>query len=138
MVGSFVYTIFNQILWRAIMDRETGRLLCLIAIAFAAVTNQAAIFFPATVADLINDINIANGNNQDDIIDLSGQTFTLTLFNNNDNFEGFNGLPSILSDSGHSLTIQNGIIERNPAATGFRLIRIAPLATLFLTSLTLR
>lgn len=107
------------------------------AVFLAAPGPQAAVFHPATVADLIADINTANTNNRNDTIDLSGLTFTLETVDNDDDNEGFNGLPSILPDTAHSLTIRNGTIERDPDATGFRLIRVAPGATLSLEHLTL-
>ena len=94
-------------------------------------SSYAAIFFPSTVTDLINDINIANSNNSDDIIDLGGHTFILTAINNIT--DGNNGLPSILSDGGHNLLITNGTIERDPTALGFRFIRVDTLANLSIT-----
>lgn len=98
-----------------------------------ALNVNAANFFPLTVADLINDINTANTNSQDDIIDLGGNTFTLTAVDNGDN-----GLPVLVPDSGHSLLIQNGTIERDLAAANFRLFEIADFARINFADVTLR
>lgn len=101
---------------------------------------NAAIFTPTTVANLINDINIANANNSDDVIDLQGHTFILNTINNVS--DGNNGLPSILSDNGHSLLITRGTIERdptdsNPLTGSFRFFRVETGAHLILTDLSL-
>ena len=91
-------------------------------------------FYPTTVTKLIQDINTANTNNQDDTIFLGNREFILTQPNNDDNMEGYNGLPSIQPDNGHSLTIKEGKILRDGSVTtpGFRLIRVAPQAQLLL------
>src|SRR5580704_4798762 len=78
---------------------------------------QAAEFFPLTVSDLKADINTANANGENDAIILKGQEFILSAVDNDDNLEGLNGLPSILPDSGHNLTIINGSIIRDGAAS---------------------
>lgn len=72
----------------------------------------AANFPVVDAAGLISAINTANTNNQNDVIDLQGNTITLSVVDNNTS--GPNGLPAILSDSSHALTIENGVILRNP------------------------
>ena len=62
-------------------------------------------------------------------IDLGFNGFSLNTTNYaNDLTDGRNGLPSILSDSGNSLTIQNGSIVRNSvsSADNFRLLHMSP------------
>ena len=96
---------------------------------------HAANFSPSDVADLIAAINTANGNGEDDVIDLGGNTFTLTAIDNTS--IGDNGLPSI-TESGHTLTIQNGTIERDTGAVDtFRIFRVAVSGTLELVETTL-
>jgi len=93
----------------------------------------AATFTPANVAQLIADINTANANGADDVIDLGGLSLTLTVANN-----GSNGLPVLTSDGGHTLTIQNGTIERDAMAPAFRILEVAADASVTLTSMTIR
>jgi len=86
----------------------------------------AANYTPATVADLIADITAANASSENDVIDLGGQTFTLTTVNNIT--DGNNGLPSILSSAtAGELTIQNGTIKRSTAGgtPNFRILEVA-------------
>lgn len=82
----------------------------LIGLSLSGASN-AANFPVSDAAGLIAAINTANSNAQDDVIDLQGNTITLSVVDNNVN--GPNGLPAILSDSSHTLLIQNGIIARN-------------------------
>jgi uncharacterized repeat protein (TIGR01451 family) len=91
-----------------------------------------------SVAELIAAIDTANTNGEDDVIDLGGNTFTLTVRHNTD--FGYNGLPGILSDSGHSLSIENGVIERSSAGgtPSFRLLHISTGGDLTLRNVTLR
>ncbi|MGE3273051.1 MAG: right-handed parallel beta-helix repeat-containing protein, partial [Chloroflexota bacterium] len=85
---------------------------------------------------MIAAITTANANGQDDVIDLGGQTFTLTAVNNTTN--GSNGLPVLLADGGHTLTISNGTIERQGAAPAFRLVHIGSGAHVTFDQVTLR
>jgi uncharacterized repeat protein (TIGR01451 family) len=96
----------------------------------------AATFAPTDVAGLVAAINAANANEESDTIDLGGQTFMLTAVNNTLN--GPNGLPAVLPDGGSTLTIQNGTIERSPAAPSFRLLHVGLGATLALATTTLQ
>ncbi len=96
----------------------------------------AATFTPADNAALVAAINAANTNGQSDTIDLGGGTFTLTTVDNI--LDGPNGLPGILADGGSTLTIQNGTIERDPAAPSFRLLHVGAGSTLTLETATLR
>lgn len=82
----------------------------------------AANFYPASVSDLKSAINSANSNAQNDVIDLGGNTFTLTSIDNVS--FGNNGLPLLLADSGFDVTIQNGIIERDVSAPAFRILQV--------------
>jgi hypothetical protein len=113
----------------------------MLCVAFVSVLVQAANFNPTTVAGLISDINTANGNAEADVIDLGGLNFSLNITNYaNDLTDGRNGLPSILSDGGNSLTIQNGSIVRNSIsdAEDFRLLHASIGANLFLDNVTLQ
>lgn len=69
---------------------------------------QAATFEPADVDDLIDAVNTANSNGQADIIELNGQTFTLTAIHS-----GEDGLPRITSN----ITIRNGTIARDTSVS---------------------
>jgi hypothetical protein len=82
----------------------------------SAASALAATFTPATVAELIADILTANTNNQDDVIDLGHNTFTLVAA-----YSGVNGLPPIEADSGHTLLIENGTLQ---AAVAVRLLMV--------------
>lgn len=103
--------------------------------ASVSLVSHAALFYPGSVAMLISAINTANSNNQDDVIDLRFKTITLLVPDN-----GQTGLPIILSDSNHSLTIKNGNIQRrNTGRTAnFRLIDLGDNATLNLERVTLQ
>jgi len=110
---------------------------CLAALTCLAASknSQAACVTDATT--LINEINIANTNNQDDVIDLCGSTIALnttqdTSFSNT-------GLPAILSDNLHSLTVENGTILRSTAliTPHFRLFLVSSGANLTLAQITL-
>ena len=81
----------------------------------------SALFTPVTVANLIADMNTAQTNGQDDIIDLGGATFTLNAFDNTFSGLGPNALPAI-TEVGFSLTIRNGVLQRDPAASRFRIL----------------
>lgn len=80
--------------------------ICLLAILFGTQTTYAASFNVSTAAELIDAINTANSNNADDVITLVAD-ITLTAVDNT-TVDGPNGLPVIVSDSGHSLTINGG------------------------------
>jgi hypothetical protein len=105
-------------------------------VALAASVSSS--FAPATVSELIAAITQANSNNADDVIDLGGQTFTLTVVNNNTSTEA-NGLPIIDSDNGHKLLIQNGRIERSTAGgtPNFRIFESKSGATVTISRLTI-
>src|SRR5437870_5214215 len=77
------------------------------------------------VAGLISAINTANGNNQDDTINLaSNGDYVLSAANN-----GENGLPVIGIDNGHNLTINgNGATIRRSTAAGTPEFRIFEMA----------
>ena len=98
-----------------------------------------ATFNPASVGDLIADINTANASTQDDTIDLGGGTFTLTAVDNTT--DGDNGLPSIVDmATAGTLTITNGTIERSTAGgtPDFRILRVGSGADLTLDGVTVQ
>lgn len=103
----------------------------------AAAVHPLAAFTPTTAVQLIDAINMANSNNADDVIDLGGQTFTLTAIGSTT--LGANGLPVIQSDNGHKLVIENGRVERSTAdgTAQFRLFYISPGANLTLNRVTI-
>jgi hypothetical protein len=89
------------------------------------------------VSCLIDAINTANANGQENTIRLAAGTYTLTAVDNNT--RGPNGLPSITS----TLTIRGAgaettIIERQIQSSPFRLVHVEPTGTLTLRGLTLR
>ncbi len=99
--------------------------------------------FPHTVAagdtaDLIFSIACANSTPDDDVIELTNSTYTLTAVNNNDAVGG-NGLPTIVNAG--TLTIHgNGAIIQRSTAGGtpeFRLFYISANANLTLTQMRL-
>ncbi|MBK8067591.1 MAG: DUF11 domain-containing protein [Rhodanobacteraceae bacterium] len=95
----------------------------------------AAISFPYTLPDnlpatLTQAIECANANGTADIINLNGQTVTLT--SSFADYTGATGLPQVTTD----LTLRNGTITRS-GASEFRLLSASTAATLRLTDLTL-
>ena len=87
---------------------------------------QAAVFnIPAgDVEALIAAINTANGNNEDDTINLAAGTYTLQVVNNDT--DGPNGLPSIRS----GITVKGAgeertSITRDAGAPPFRIVHVA-------------
>jgi hypothetical protein len=102
---------------------------------------QAAVFHTAAgdVAALIAAINAANGNGEENTINLEAGTYTLTVVDNTT--EGPNGLPSITGALPLTLTgagAESTIIERGSGAPSFRLLHVASTGTLLLEGLTLR
>jgi autotransporter family porin len=129
----FLVTVFFTIL--VPFDRDS--------LSAQAQQSQAcsAISFPYTlsgstnterVANLNVAIDCANANSTADLIDLDGQSLTLTA--PIANWGGETGLKAIQS----GLTIRNGEIIRDPNADGFRILAIASLAEVYLENLTLR
>jgi hypothetical protein len=105
--------------------------LSLLSPAQAAVFNVAA----GDVAGLISAINTANGNNEDDTINLAAGTYTLTAVNNDT--DGSNGLPSITT----ALTIHgagaNGtVLAKVASAPAFRIVHVAATGIVTLEGLT--
>ena len=113
------------------MDRPARSILvALFLLGSLAVLPQppsaAANYNPTTVSELVTDMTAANATPDDDVIDLGGQTFTLTVTNNV--ADGNNGLPSIPSSAtAGELTLQNGAIQRSSAGgtPAFRILEIA-------------
>src|SRR5258706_14788232 len=101
---------------------------------------QADVFFPTTTAELIAAINQAKPNQENDLIDLGGNTFILSVADNSDPVFGPNGLPQIKQDVGLfgtlDLTIQNGVIERDNSMPNLQLrhFQVLPGAILFLNN----
>jgi predicted outer membrane repeat protein len=91
----------------------------------------AASFSPVDNAGLISDITTAQSNSENDVIDLGGKNFILT--EGVASFMGAldTGLP-VISETGFSLTIMNGTLEREMSATDFRILGIAATGTLVL------
>ena len=89
------------------------------------------------VTGLINAINTANANGEDDTINLEPLgTYTLTAVNNTDT--GFpNGLPILRTDGGHTLTFtgNRSTIARGSSAPGFRIFQLASGANVTMTGL---
>lgn len=101
----------------------------------AVPTSDAANFSPATVNELIANINTANTNGEDDVINLGGNTFDLTAIDNTTG--GDNGLPPIF-ENGFTLTISNGTIRRDASASDtFRILRVGPNGSLKLSFTTI-
>jgi hypothetical protein len=102
---------------------------------------QAAVFdiAPGDVTALIAAINAANGNGEENTINLAAGTYTLTAVDNDT--DGPNGLPSITSALPLTLRgvgAESTIIERGSSAPSFRLLHVAASGTLLLEGLTLR
>jgi len=101
-------------------------------------TLSAKHFFPCSPEELEVAIIQANVNCEDDVIDLQCNQFDLTASDNSTPTNGSNGLPVIGPDSGHKLTIKNGVISRSTAgAPEFRFFEIAAGAVLILEKVTL-
>lgn len=116
--------VFTCILFAPVLERPV----------YAAVFNIAS----SDVAGLINAINTANSNGQENTINMAAGTYTLVAVDNNT--DGPNGLPSITSN----ITINGAganttIIERASTSTPpFRIIHVAATGTLTLDKLTIR
>jgi Ca2+-binding RTX toxin-like protein len=100
---------------------------------------HAAVFTcpAADVGCLIAAINMANGNGQDDTIQLQAATYSLTAEDNGT--DGPNGLPSITSPitiigAGANTTV----IERDVSAPDFRIVHVAAGGILTLEALAIR
>jgi hypothetical protein len=98
---------------------------------------QAAVFSIAAgdVTALINAINTANGNNEEDTINLAAGTYTLTAVDNDT--DGPNGLPSITS----TITIRGTganrtVLTRADTAPELRILQVAATGVLTLDGLT--
>ena len=104
----------------------------LIMIASAATRSQAADFYPATTADLINAVKVAEANGQDDVIYLLPYgVYKLTSTDN-----GENGFPKITTKI---RVVGNGaVIERDASAPTFRFFELSSPGNLTLENLTLR
>jgi len=117
---------------------------------------NAAIFNPTTTLELIDTINTANTNTENDAINLvPGMVYTITGMEPGVPFVGVagnNGLPIILSDGGNTITINGNraTIRRSPAlftdpddpcsgaGLEFRIFELDTGAELILNYLTLR
>ncbi|HEU4324766.1 MAG TPA: choice-of-anchor D domain-containing protein [Roseiflexaceae bacterium] len=92
-------------------------------------------------ASLIAAITTANANGQDDTITLGACTYLLNSVNNN-NGNGDNGLPLVLSDGLSDLTIDGAgpatVIGRAGGAPAFRLFEVGGEAALTLQDVTVR
>jgi len=101
-------------------------------------TGKLQVFTAGNDADLITAINNANGNNEADTINLTGD---ITLTGVDNNTDGLNGLPSIAADGGNKLTIDGMgfTIARDAGAMtpNFRILHIAGGAELDLNNTTL-
>jgi LPXTG-site transpeptidase (sortase) family protein len=110
-------------------------LLSLIGVAVIASPAQAQSFNASNATELIQAINDANTNGQDDTITLTADIVLTAVDNTTD---GVNGLPSILSDGGHSLTIEgNGFSISRSGGTAFRIIHIATGANVFIRNVSI-
>ena len=88
------------------------------------------------VTGLINAINSANANNQDDTINLTtGGSYALTAVDNTT--DGATGLPIIRTDGGHTLTISSNktTIMRSAGAPDFRVFLIGGSAVVTMNGL---
>jgi hypothetical protein len=107
--------------------------LVLVCPARAALFNIAA----GDVAALIKAINTANGNNEDDTINLAAGTYTLTAVDSVDTNGGRNGLPSITSSITLHGTGANGtVIARDANAPDFRILHVTGTGVLTLDGVT--
>src|SRR5262245_19318117 len=94
-------------------------------------------FLPTTRQELIDNINEANANDEDDLIDLRDRTFLLNAIQD----AGSNScLPVIDPDNAHSLTIINGHLEIDQSVPGLRCrhFTVADDAELILENMTLK
>jgi hypothetical protein len=124
------------------MKHSLKLIAALVAISLCRQTS-AAIFNinDGDVAALITAINTSNTNGEDDTIELATNgTYTLTTVNNTSG-NGANGLPVILSDTGHTLVIHgNGATLQRSAAGGtpaFRIFQICAGADVTIDRLTI-
>ncbi len=80
-------------------------------------------------ANLITAIECANANGTADIIDLNGQTVTLTA--SYASYTGATGLPQITTN----VTLENGVITRDSGAPQFRLLNVGATGSLTIDGL---
>ena len=86
----------------------------------SATPAQAAIYYPTNAGSLISAINSANASAEDDVVDLGGNTITLTAVDN-----GANGLPVIAATTtSGKLTLENGTLTRDGGAPRFRILYV--------------
>ncbi len=93
------------------------------------------------VAGLITAVNVSNANGQDDTINLApAGSYRLTAAP--DGSDGGNGLPTVLADGGHTLTVNGGgatVFRDTVSGTpNFRILRLGNLANVTLNDLTLK
>jgi len=90
---------------------------------------------------LIAAIGTANGNGEDDVINLAAECVYTLLVQDNDT-DGPNGLPSILADGGHRVTINgNGATIQRSSDVGipaFRILHVSSGANLTLNDLIVK
>ena len=102
---------------------------------------QAEIYRPASSAELVTAIENANATPTDDVIDMGGNTITLSeAYDNTGNPSGNmdSGLPDILdAATAGKLTIENGMITRDGSAPQFRILYVDNGAHLTLDHVTL-
>jgi hypothetical protein len=124
-----------------ILNRQKN-ILQFLTVAIICNVGYGANFFPDNTIQLILAILTANANSQDDVIDLDGKTFKIVAVQNTTN--GNNGLPVVLPDNNfgtsHSLTIKNGVIERDLLTAGLRTrhLHVASGAAVFLEDVIFR
>ena len=100
-----------------------------------SVSPCAAVTFPYTLpnnapATLITAIECANANGSADVINLNGQTVTLTA--SYASYTGATGLPQVTT----AITLQNGTITRSGGAPQFRLLNVGATGSLTLDGVT--
>lgn len=124
------------------MTSPVIRFLRLVCVALLIVSGpavpiaRAATFTVTDAAGLIAALATANTNNADDVIVL-GADIVLTAIDNAT--DGQNGLPSIVSDGGHRLTLDGqGFSISRSGATAFRILHVATGATVTLRNVRIQ
>jgi large repetitive protein len=128
--------------WMGRLGRRLG--LQIIVCTFVALVlvcrAQGAVFNIAAgdVTALIDAINTANGNNEDDTINLAAGTYTLTAADNEITGNGPNGLPSITSSINmRGAGADSTVIARDAGALAFRIFHVAATGVLRLRGVTI-
>ncbi|MCB1743047.1 MAG: hypothetical protein KDK91_21905, partial [Gammaproteobacteria bacterium] len=109
------------------MSRVATVLVLILNLAFVATPRAASIQVPCSPSALVDAVNTANGNAEDDVIELaSGCTYTLSAVDNVDPDYGPNGLPMVTTANALVIHGNGATLARSdaPGTPEFRLLDV--------------